>query len=244
MDRALDAGWPDQVVRVTTTALQALADPARAAPMAAYQRDQFAFLGIGAPARRAALRAAWKGLPAPTAADLGPAVRALWKRPHREFQYAGCDLLDRWIKVAGPDLLVPDVEYLLTHRSWWDSVDALRSAAVGPLVAAHPALVAVLRRWIGSDDRWLVRSAIIHQLGYGPRTDADLLFDFCARRAQDREFFVAKAVGWALRTYARHAPDDVRAFVSAHPELSPLARREALKHLGASGEPPGSGQRA
>jgi len=76
-----------------------------------------------------------------------------------------------------------------------------------------------------------VRSALIHQLGYGERTDADLLFTFCARRAADREFFVAKAVGWALRTYARVAPDAVRAFVEGHPELTKLARREALKHL-------------
>jgi 3-methyladenine DNA glycosylase AlkD len=216
---------------VTATTLEALADPVRAEPMAAYLRDQFPFLGIGTPTRRSALRAAWTALPAPTGADLAEAARVLWARPHREFQYAGCDLLGRWIKVAGPDLLVPDVEYLITHRSWWDSVDSLRSVAVGPLVAAYPELVGVMRRWIDSDDRWLVRSAIIHQLGYGPRTDADLLFDFCARRAKDREFFIAKAVGWALRTYARHAPDDVRAFATAHPELTPLARREALKHL-------------
>jgi 3-methyladenine DNA glycosylase AlkD len=237
-----DGGWAPVAVTAARTALEPLADPARAVPMAAYMRDRFPFLGIPSPARRAALRAGWKGLPVPSAAELGAAATALWQLPGREYQYAACDLLERHVArrhgvrdpAALEGLLEGTVEQLITTRSWWDSVDALRSAAVGPLVAAHPGLVPVLERWLESDDHWLVRSAIIHQLGYRERTDATRLFAFCARRAADREFFVAKAVGWALRTYARQAPDDVRAFVAAHPELTPLARREALKHLGAN----------
>jgi 3-methyladenine DNA glycosylase AlkD len=233
--------WARSAADDAERALRPLADPVRAEPMAAYLRDQFPFLGIGTPVRTAALKAAWHGLPTPTGADLAAAAGLLWALPEREFQYAGCDLLGRWIRVAGPDMLAgPElagpgeqvtVERLITTRSWWDSVDSLRKVAVGPLVAAHPELVGVIVRWIDAENRWLVRSAIIHQLGYGPATDADLLFRLCARRAADREFFVAKAIGWALRSYARHAPDAVRAFVAAHPQLSPLARREALKHL-------------
>ncbi|HEX2806344.1 MAG TPA: DNA alkylation repair protein [Kineosporiaceae bacterium] len=225
------SGWSAAAVTAAVQALTPLADPQRATPMAAYMRDQFSFLGIGTPARTAALKIAWRGLPAPSGTDLAGAARALWVLPHREFQYAGCDLLGRWHRLLPADLLTGTIESLITTKSWWDTVDSLRKAAVGPLVAAHPELVGVLRRWIDADDPWLARSAIIHQLGYGPRTDADLLFAFCARRAADREFFVAKAIGWALRTHARLAPDDVRSFVAAHPELSPLARREALKHL-------------
>jgi 3-methyladenine DNA glycosylase AlkD len=198
-------------------------------------RGHFPFLGIGATDRRTALRAVWQPLPPPSSGALRDAVTQLWELPAREYQYAACDLLARYVArrrgVDDPALLVDPVERLITARSWWDSVDALASAAVGPLVAAHPALAAVTERWIGADDRWLVRSALSHQLGYRERTDADRLFRFCALRAADREFFVAKAVGWALRTYARQAPDAVRAFVAEHPQLTPLARREALKHL-------------
>ena len=234
--------WADDVVAATVAVLQPLADPVRAAPMAAYMRDQFPFLGVGTPIRTAAVRRAWHDLPSPSAGDLAAAVTALWALPHREYQYAACDLLQRFGRRPGPyqdaSLLGPPgagatgvIQRLITSRSWWDTVDSLRKVAVGPLVAAHPHLGTVLRTWIEADNRWLVRSALIHQLGYGERTDADLLFTFCARRAADREFFVAKAVGWALRTYARVAPDAVRAFVEGHPELTKLARREALKHL-------------
>jgi len=235
MTARASASWSRDAVAATVAALHPLADPVRGAAMAAYQRDQFPFLGISSPARRAALRAGWSGLPAPSATGLARAARDLWGLPHREYAYAACDLFGRFLRSPGAlddaALLTGTVQELITTASWWDTVDALRSVAVGPLVLAHPELVGTLRRWIEDDDRWLVRSAIIHQLGYGARTDAALLFAFCARRAPDREFFVAKAVGWALRTQARRDPEGVRAFVAAHPELSPLARREALKHL-------------
>jgi 3-methyladenine DNA glycosylase AlkD len=234
-DRA--RGWAQDAVRAAEQALRPAADAGRAVPMAAYMRARFPFLGIPAPVRRDLLRTAWAALPAPTAGELADAVRGLWQMPEREFQYAGCDLLGRWLgterRAAGfdPDYLVSVVQPLLVTRAWWDSVDALRPVAVGPLVQAHPALVAVVRRWVDDEDRWLVRSAVIHQLGYGDRTDEELLFELCASRAADREFFVAKGIGWALRTHARRCPEQVTAFCDRHPELTPLARREALKHL-------------
>jgi len=234
--------WSGSVVAAAVAALEPLADPVRAVPMAAYLRDQFPFLGIGTPARTAALKVAWRSFPVPTAGELAAAAEALWALPQREYRYAACDLLGRFVRpttgltsaaglVAGADGRGGTVERLITTDSWWDTVDALRSVAVGPLVAANPALVAVTDRWIDADDRWLVRSAIIHQLGYRERTDADRLFRYCAHRATDREFFVAKAIGWALRTHARTDPGAVRRFVATHPQLTSLARREALKHL-------------
>jgi 3-methyladenine DNA glycosylase AlkD len=225
---------PDLVALLVERAqeqLRAAADPMAAGAMRAYMRDQFAFLGVQAPARTAALRQAWAGLPRPSEPELLAAVRQLWALPEREYQYAACDLLKRYTAVLGADTLETTLQTLIVTRSWWDSVDALRGAAVGPLVRRHPELVAVMRRWVEADDRWLVRSAIIHQLGYGAATDAVLLFELCARRAGDTEFFVAKAIGWALRTYARRAPGAVLDFVDEHPELTPLARREATKHL-------------
>ena len=101
---------------------------------------------------------------------------------------------------------------------------------IGPLVLRHPELRPQMDRWSGSTDFWLRRAAIIHQLAYGERTDVERLFQYCARNAQDPEFFVRKAIGWTLRQHAKRDGAAVRAFVVAHPELSPLSRREALKH--------------
>lgn len=228
----------DHVVAAQNS-LRLLADEHRAAEMARYLRGQFPFLGIPTPARTAALKVAWRDLPPLDEHGLGVAVRELWAMGEREFQYAACDLLERHLGTArkaasiSPGFLTGTVVDLITSKSWWDSVDSLRAAAVGPLVLAHRAeLAPVVARWIDSDDRWLVRSAIIHQLGYKDATDEDLLFALCARRADDREFFVGKAIGWALRQHAYRRPDAVRAFVAAHPELTPLARREALKRVG------------
>lgn len=230
--------WAQEVVVRTMLALEPAADPARARNMAAYMRDAFDFLGIPTPQRRLLLARAWQDLPEPTPGDLARASAELWRLAGREYQYAGCDLLARYAgttRRAGrlpAGFLESAVRPLLQSRPWWDTVDALRSAAVGPLVAAHPQLVQVVRRWSADDDdRWLVRSALIHQLGYGERTDEALLLELCARHAADTEFFVAKAIGWALRTHARLRPDAVRRFCAEHPELTPLARREALKHL-------------
>ena len=232
---ALD--WSQEVVVRTMLALEPAADPSRARNMAAYMRDAFDFLGIPTPERRLLLSRAWADLPAPTPDDLATATAELWRLAGREYQYAACDLLARYAGTTRRAAALPAeflgsaVRPLVVSKSWWDTVDALRSAAVGPLVAAHPRLVGTMREWSDDEDHWLVRSAIIHQLGYGERTDEALLFELCAQHAADPEFFVGKAIGWALRTHARHRPDAVRRFCADHPELTPLARREALKHL-------------
>ena len=232
---ALD--WSQEVVVRTMLVLEPAADPGRARNMAAYMRDAFDFLGIPTPERRLLLTQAWADLPAPGPDDLAMAAAELWRLAGREYQYAACDLLARYAGTPRraarlpASFLASAVRPLLQSKPWWDTVDSLRSAAVGPLVAAHPELVDVMRAWGGDEDRWLVRTAVIHQLGYGERTDEALLFELCARQAASPEFFVGKAIGWALRTHARHRPDAVRRFCAEHPELSALARREALKHL-------------
>lgn len=224
--------WAAAVVAATRRAYEPLAVPADAGPMAAYMKGVAPFLGIRTPVRRVALRAAWTPLgPPPAADDLAAAARALWAVPEREYPYAACDLLARFVGRHAPaSFLAGTVEELLVTRPWWDTVDALGSAAVRPLVARFPELVAVSEGWSGSGDRWLVRSAILDQLGRRAATDQDRLFARCRRHGGDREFFVAKAIGWALRDYARTAPEAVGAFV-ASTALQPLSVREALKHV-------------
>ena len=197
--------------------------------MAHYMKDHFAFFGIATPARRAIQRdvlGPWR----PSQPELVAFADAAWARPERELQYAACDLLTRNASKCSPTLL-DDLERWIVHKSWWDSVDAL-AHSVGDLVLAHPDLAAVMDRWIDADDFWLARVAILHQLGYKAATDADRLFRYCTRRAGDAEFFIRKAIGWALREYAKTDPDAVVAYVGAHEaELSPLSRREALRRI-------------
>jgi 3-methyladenine DNA glycosylase AlkD len=218
--------------------LAARADPARAAPMARYMRDQFPFLGVMAPAQQDAWRAATAGLPARLP---GPVVveaaLALWVRPQREHQYLACRLVNRHARTPAraPDASVgflDTVEVLLTTRPWWDTVDALATHAAGDLVRHHPELRQRMDAWLAGDDLWLTRSALLHMNGWKAATDVDWLFAACLARADHTDFFIRKAIGWALREYSKVDEAAVVAFVAAHErELSGLSRREALMWL-------------
>jgi 3-methyladenine DNA glycosylase AlkD len=209
--------------------LRAAADPARAAAMAAYMRDQFPYFGVPAPLLRRVERAAFAGLPSPTTGEMRVFATECWARPEREFHYAACDYLRR----HRPDeSFLPAARELITTKSWWDTVDALATRVVGDLVRRHPSLVTEMDAWSRDANMWLVRTAILHQLHYGADTDTSRLFGYCDAQAGHRDFFVRKAIGWALRHYARTDPAAVRAFVDAHrAQLSPLSVREASKHL-------------
>lgn len=213
-------------------ALTESAEPHRAMQMAAYMQHQFAFLGVGAPARKVAQRpfvAAGRGA---TSTELLDAADACWAQPEREFQYTAADLLVRWVRsLASSDIW--RIERLIRTGSWWDTVDALAASVVGPMVAADASLTATMDAWIDDDDRWIARTAILHQLKFRERTDARRLFGYVDRRCHEQDFFLRKASGWALREYAKTDPNAVRAYVADRGDrLSGLTRREALKHLG------------
>jgi 3-methyladenine DNA glycosylase AlkD len=213
-------------------ALQAVAEPARALSMAAYMRNQFAFLGVPTPVREAALRTVLAGVNPPTGDELTRLVSVLWARPEREYQYCACTILRRHLsRLDGGAGAIAVLESLVTAKAWWDTVDTLAAHIAGPLVSANPDLRNTMDQWITSENHWLARTAILHQLRFAGRTDADRLFAYCTLRAADREFFIRKAIGWALREYSKTNSDAVRAYVSAHPELSGLSAREALLWL-------------
>ena len=212
-------------------AFTAQADPARAVGARAYMRDQFEFYGIRSPALAAIARTVTAKRARPTDRELVATVRACWRRPQREWQYFACGYLRSNVRGRRAGLL-QTVETLIISKSWWDTVDTLASHTVGGLVTEHAALVATMDEWIDSDNFWLARTAILHQLGYKKRTDADRLFAYCSRRADDREFFIRKSIGWALREYSKTDERAVRRFVRANANtLSPLSQREALKWL-------------
>jgi 3-methyladenine DNA glycosylase AlkD len=211
--------------------LEAVADPDRAESMARYMKDHFPFLGVVAPDRRAAQRSSLDRLAGLDGDGLLAVADACWQEPERELHYVAADALRRFNRVLGPGHL-GRVRALVTTNSWWDTVDLLAVRVVGPLVARNRELVAEMDRWIDDPDRWVARTALLHQLLAKSDTDADRLFNHARRRAGDEDFFIRKAIGWALRQYARTDPDAVRAFVEAERDrLSPLSKREALKRL-------------
>jgi len=200
--------------------------------MAAYMRDQFVFLGVAMPARRDAIRAIVRDATARAdEATLLAAAQALWRKREREYQYVAVDVLAACERVLSPQAL-PVLATLVTTKSWWDTVDGLAANVVGPLVRRTPGLRRTLDAWSGDDNRWLRRTTLLHQLRYGSATDAKRLFAYCVANAADPDFFVRKAIGWALRQYAYADTPAVRSFLETKRQrLSPLSLREAGKHL-------------
>lgn len=203
--------------------------PEQAAGMRKYMRDRFEFLGIPGPLRQQLSRPFLGGNP--TERDLLQVALGCWDLPEREFQYFACDYLRRHAKVLTPAAL-PTLRTLVTTKPWWDTVDALAANVVGAVVAADQT---PMDAWIAEDDPWVARTALLHQLRYRDRTDQRRLWAYTIHWKDEEDFFIRKAIGWALREYAKTDPAAVRAFVAAHPDLSGLSRREALKNIGRDG---------
>lgn len=222
----------DTVLARLTAAYGAAADPGRAAAMRAYMKDVAPFLGIPTPARRALSRTVLAGTPHPDEADCTAIALRCWELPEREFHYFAVDCLRRHASRCSSALL-PVARHLATTVPWWDTVDLLAAHVVGTLVAADPKLTADMDAWITDGDLWVARTALLHQLTYKERTDADRLFAYCLIQSGHPDFFVRKAIGWALREYAKTDPGAVRAFLARERgRFAPLTVREALRNIG------------
>lgn len=206
------------------------ARPEKAAEMKRYMKDIAPYLGISRPERNT-LQKEWLGTMKKSSwKDQEAAARELWNQPEREFHYAAMDMLvycKSWKEEKSIDLF----EELLTQTSWWDTVDTIAAKLVGPYLRQFPAKRdPLIDRWMQSGNMWLQRTCLIFQLGYKKDTDFDLLQACIIPLCHSREFFIQKAIGWALRQHARTNPDSVLRFVNSY-ELKPLSRREALKHF-------------
>ncbi len=212
--------------------LRRRADPQRAPGMQAYMKSAMPYAGVRVPAVRVIVRAAAHRRP-PTDLDaLTATVRTLWDEAQvREERYAATALLAApAVRTLRRPQLITLYAGLIVAGAWWDHVDEL-AHRVGELLVAFPDEVTpVVRGWYADADMWLRRASIICQIGLKERTDLALLTDAIEGNAGEREFFLRKAIGWALRDYARTDPDWVRAFVAGH-DLQPLSVREATKHL-------------
>lgn len=226
-------------------ALEEVARPEKAAGMQAYMKSAMPYLGVPVPIVRKIVTSLARQFPFDSGADVvydadaEPTVQLrrtaelLWRTAEfREQRYAAMTLTG--LKPAKAQLsLLPLYEEMISTGAWWDHVDEVAHRSCDLLLAHRSTMEPVIRRWSISDDFWFRRSAIIAQLGAKSATDPVLLLDVIIANMADKEFFVRKAIGWALRDYARSNPVWVREFVRAHEKnLSPLSSREALKNIG------------
>ncbi len=209
--------------------LHAACNPAYAMQMSRYMRNKFPFFGIRSPEVKRILKIRCNTTPLDD--TLEKILHALWAHDNREMQFAAIEVLKKELYKQEASF-IKFLETCIVTKSWWDTVDAL-SVLAGNHLMRHPSLQpGVTDRWITSENMWLQRAAILHQLKYGPTTDFDRLQRYILSVSNTHEFFLQKASGWALRQYARHAPHRVREFVEENSnKLSALTRREAMKHL-------------
>jgi 3-methyladenine DNA glycosylase AlkD len=220
------------LVRFVQSELTALVDPDRAAQMASYMKTDMPFYGVMTPARAPIAREIRRRFPPVDETAYRVNVLALWRLPHREEKYLAIGYAWAFKKhVAFAQIGL--YRQMIVEGAWWDLVDGIASPIVGKvLLDDRQRMRPVLEEWIEHEDLWLRRAALICQNGHKGFTDSTMLFDFCLRRAHEKEFFIRKAIGWALREYARTAPEAVRLFLAAHrQELSGLSYREASRHL-------------
>jgi 3-methyladenine DNA glycosylase AlkD len=209
---------------------QANANPAKAAPMAKYMRNQFAFFGIMSAPRKALTRAFFKTHGVPDYPDLQIIVPLLWQQPQRECQYFAMELIHQNAKTH-PREAIEIYEAMTTNKSWWDTIDFIAASLVGTHFSVYPDMRhGKADAWQKNDNMWLHRIAILCQLKYKAKTDTDLLQKIILTDAQWRTFFIEKAIGWALREYSKTNAKWVQTFVKDAP-ISASSKKEALKWL-------------
>lgn len=198
------------------------------APMAAYMKNQFPFLGLKKPARLEIYKEYVQGWKKSKTIDW-EFVWCCWSLPEREFQYLALSYLDAVRKL----LIIDDLqrlEKLITDKSWWDTVDSI-APLVGHIALNNPILKNEhLAKWIIDENIWLKRVSILFQLKFKRNTDTEFLEKAIISNSLTREFFVDKAIGWALREYSKTDKEWVKKFIDSN-ELSRLSVREGSKYL-------------
>jgi 3-methyladenine DNA glycosylase AlkD len=236
---------PGRAVATAATAARSLArdlraemrrraDPAKAEPMQRYMKSAMPYHGLPAPVLRAICRETFARHPLADQAAWRAAVLLLWRdAERREERYAAIELLGQRSYAAFRTLdLLPVLEEIVTSGAWWDYVDPIATHRLRELLGRHrEAMSAEMRRWSRDPHLWKRRSSILCQVRRKGETDLELLYDCIEPNLGDRDFFIRKAIGWALRDYAWHDFATVDGWVKANEDrLSGLSKREALKN--------------
>ena len=208
--------------------LKAVANPDDAGAMKAYMKNKFEFLGVKTPARRKLAKAFFKQQ-TDSVVDWN-FINEAWNNLYRELQYAALDYLESRKKLLTPSDL-PRLKKLAQTKSWWDTIDFL-DRLVGSIIARFPETKEIILAWSCDEDIWLRRLAINHQLLRKEETDTELLENILVNNLGQTEFFINKAIGWALRDYSKTNPDWVRDFIErCRAEMVALSIREGSKYL-------------
>lgn len=204
----------------------------KAAPMSAYMRNQFSFLGLPAPIRKTTQKAFWAKRPLPQGEDLFDFVQLLWAQDYRELHYQAMELLEKHLQKTENAELLPFLLQLLLSNSWWDSCDYIGPKLIGSYLQRFPSLKTEVKNWAQSEDLWLRRTALLFQLRYKDKTDWPLLQEIILELAPETDFFIRKAIGWSLREYSKTNGPAVTTFIHSYEaKLSGLSQREGLKWL-------------
>lgn len=205
-------------------------DSANAAAMKKYMRGQFEYHGIKSPVRAELQREFLSNHGLPTIKELPAVINEAWELEQREYQYFSMELVLKMIKNTGPDFITV-LENMIIKKSWWDTVDFIAAFLAGKWFEMYPGLKdKYIRKWMNSDHIWLQRTCLLFQLKYKKRTDPVLLSSLILRLNGSKEFFINKAIGWALREYSKTNPLWVVEFTTRN-KLPNLSHREALKWL-------------
>ncbi len=212
-------------------ALEACRSPEMALPMEKYMKYKFSFFGIKTDKRRCLFHAVWKHNQEEVDTHSREIALALYTKKEREFHYCAVEIL---IKNLKKKFVLEDIlwiEKIISTNSWWDTVDPISKYILGIYLQQFPQQIPmVIKRFSNAENSWLNRAAILFQLSYKEKTNAELLFSECIKHSHSKEFFIQKAIGWALRDYGRFHPEAVKKFVKEH-ALKPLSQKEALKNI-------------
>lgn len=207
------------------------ADAVIAKQQKAYMKDKFEFFGLKAPVRRSIQKPFLDKKHLPPKNEMPNYVKALLQLPQREFHHVAQELAEKYVKHSEKEDIAL-YEYMICTNSWWDSVDYIATKLLAPYFLKFPEQQQVyVDKWLASGNLWLQRSAVIFQLQYKEKTDTQLLSHAINNLLGSKEFFINKAIGWALRNYSRTNARWVVDFVNGTPSLHTLSKREALRLL-------------
>jgi 3-methyladenine DNA glycosylase AlkD len=220
------------LVTAARDGLAGIADPVRAVDMRKYMKSSMPCRGVAKPRREILAKRLFAAHPLSHVDTVVATALELWRgAEYREERYLAIDLTGRYLAWQDATVL-PLYEEMIVTGAWWDYVDEIAIRRVGPLLRGDPTrLTPVMRAWSTDPDPWRRRTSIICQVGSKQDVDTELLASCVLANIDDPGFFLRKGIGWALRQHSKVDAEWVRAFVAAHPELSPLSRREATKYL-------------
>ena len=213
------------------TAFKESSNPENAHAMVKYMRNHFSFFGIKTEDRRQIFKTICKENQLEISENPRAIALKLYSKTQRELHYCAIEILIKKIKSNYKIKDIQLIEKLIITNSWWDSVDTIAKNILGEYLLEYPTEIEkVIERFSNSENMWFNRSAILFQLGYKQKTNFDLLKSECEKHKNSNEFFIQKAIGWALREYAKTNPQAVKNYV-INTNLKPLSKKEALKNI-------------